>query len=290
MNGIIVIDKPEGFTSQDVVSKVKKILNIKKAGHTGTLDPMATGILPVMLGNYTKFSKYLIEHDKIYIAKVKLGKKTSTGDIEGDVIEEKEVKDYKTSELSKKVRSLIGKQLQKPPMYSAVKVKGKKLYEYAREGIEVEVKPREIEIYDTEFDSYNEETKELRFVVSCSKGTYIRVLCEELAERLGTVGHMTELRRIKVDNFDLDYAIKLEDLEENKDNELFIQKCILEIPIIFFKWNKIVVPSKKLDLFLNGVKLTFDKPDGNYVVYDEKYNVLGTGIVKDKLLKRDVIV
>lgn len=290
MNGIIVIDKPEGFTSQDVVSKVKKILNIKKAGHTGTLDPMATGILPVMLGNYTKFSKYLIEHDKIYIAKVKLGKKTSTGDIEGDVIEEKEVKDYKTSELSKKVRSLIGKQLQKPPMYSAVKVKGKKLYEYAREGIEVEVKPREIEIYDTEFDSYNEETKELKFVVSCSKGTYIRVLCEELAERLGTVGHMTELRRIKVDNFDLDYAIKLEDLEENKDNELFIQKCILEIPIIFFKWNKIVVPSKKLDLFLNGVKLTFDKPDGNYVVYDEKYNVLGTGIVKDKLLKRDVIV
>ena len=290
MNGIIVIDKPEGFTSQDVVSKVKKILNIKKAGHTGTLDPMATGILPVMLGNYTKFSKYLIEHDKIYIAKVKLGKKTSTGDIEGDVIEEKEVKDYKTSELSKKVRSLIGKQLQKPPMYSAVKVKGKKLYEYAREGIEVEVKPREIEIYDTEFDSYNEETKELKFVVSCSKGTYIRVLCEELAERLGTVGHMTELRRIKVDNFDLDYAIKLEDLEENKDNELFIQKCILEIPGIFFKWNKIVVPSKKLDLFLNGVKLTFDKPDGNYVVYDEKYNVLGTGIVKDKLLKRDVIV
>ena len=290
MNGIIVIDKPEGFTSQDVVSKVKKILNIKKAGHTGTLDPMATGILPVMLGNYTKFSKYLIEHDKIYIAKVKLGEKTSTGDVEGDVIEEKEVKDYKTSELSKKVRSLIGKQLQKPPMYSAVKVKGKKLYEYAREGIEVEVKPREIEIYDTEFDSYNEETKELRFVVSCSKGTYIRVLCEELAERLGTVGHMTELRRIKVDNFDLDYAIKLEDLEENKDNELFIQKCILEIPIIFFKWNKIVVPSKKLDLFLNGVKLTFDKPDGNYVVYDEKYNVLGTGIVKDKLLKRDVIV
>ena len=290
MNGIIVIDKPEGFTSQDVVSKVKKILNIKKAGHTGTLDPMATGILPVMLGNYTKFSKYLIEHDKIYISKVKLGEKTSTGDIEGDVIEEKEVKDYKTSELSKKVRSLIGKQLQKPPMYSAVKVKGKKLYEYAREGIEVEVKPREIEIYDTEFDSYNEETKELKFVVSCSKGTYIRVLCEELAERLGTVGHMTELRRIKVDNFDLDYAIKLEDLEENKDNELFIQKCILEIPIIFFKWNKIVVPSKKLDLFLNGVKLTFDKPDGNYVVYDEKYNVLGTGIVKDKLLKRDVIV
>lgn len=290
MNGIIVIDKPEGFTSQDVVSKVKKILNIKKAGHTGTLDPMATGILPVMLGNYTKFSKYLIEHDKIYIAKVKLGEKTSTGDIEGDVIEEKEVKDYKTSELSKKVRSLIGKQLQKPPMYSAVKVKGKKLYEYAREGIEVEVKPREIEIYDTEFDSYNEETKELKFVVSCSKGTYIRVLCEELAEKLGTVGHMTELRRIKVDNFDLDYAIKLEDLEENKDNELFIQKCILEIPRIFFKWNKIVVPSKKLDLFLNGVKLTFDKPDGNYVVYDEKYNVLGTGIVKDKLLKRDVIV
>lgn len=290
MDGIIVIDKPEGYTSQDVVSKVKKILNIKKAGHTGTLDPMATGILPVMLGSYTKFSKYLIEHDKIYVAKVKLGKKTTTGDSEGEVIEEKEIKEYKKSELKRIVRTLVGKRLQKPPMYSAVKINGKKLYEYAREGLEVEVKPREIEIYDIEFDSYNEESKEVKFVVSCSKGTYIRVLCEELAEKLGTVGYMSELRRIKVDSFDLDYAVKLEDLEEHKNDERYIDSHLIEISNLFFRWDKIELESRKLELFMNGVKLTIDKPDGTYIIYDDKYKVLGTGIVKDNLLKRDVIV
>ena len=148
MQGIIIINKPQGFTSQDVVSKVKKILNIKKAGHTGTLDPMATGVLPVLLGNYTKLSKYLIEHNKTYVAKIKLGEKRTTGDSEGDVSETKEVNDKVFNEdfLKQILKSFLGKQRQVPPMYSAIKVDGKKLYEYARQGIDVEVKPREIEI------------------------------------------------------------------------------------------------------------------------------------------------
>lgn len=290
MQGIIVIDKPVGFTSQDTVSKVKKLLNEKKAGHAGTLDPMATGVLPIMLGNYTKFSKYLIEHDKIYTAKVRLGQKTTTGDSEGEIIEEKPIKEYKDSYLRKIVRTCIGKQLQTPPMYSAVKVKGKKLYEYARDGVEVEVAPREIEIYDIEYSDYNQETKELKFIVSCSKGTYIRVLCEDIAEKLGTVGYMSELRRVKVDMFDLDEAVKLNVLEKFKDDSEFIESKILGIDSVFPRMTRILLPEQKLEAFLNGVKLKTQKEDGVYIVCNSYGIRLGTGVVKDKLLKRDVII
>lgn len=158
MQGILIINKPKGFTSQDVVSKVKKILNIKKAGHTGTLDPLATGVLPVLLGNYTKLSKYLIEHDKTYIAKVKLGKKSDTGDSEGNVVETQEVdlKNISEENVKNVLKSFLGKQKQIPPMYSAIKIDGKKLYEYAREGKKVDVEPRDIEIYDIKLLSINE--------------------------------------------------------------------------------------------------------------------------------------
>lgn len=164
MQGILIINKPKGFTSQDVVSKVKKILNIKKAGHTGTLDPMATGVLPVLLGNYTKLSKYLIEHDKTYIAKLKLGKKKDTGDSEGKTIENKEVFSscLEKVEIEKVLNSFFGKQKQIPPAYSAVKVNGKKLYEYAREGKKVEVLPREIEIYNINLINIYIETRRNR--------------------------------------------------------------------------------------------------------------------------------
>ena len=150
MQGILIINKPQGYTSQDVVSKVKKILNIKKAGHTGTLDPLATGVLPIMLGNYTKLSKYLIEHDKIYLAKIKLGEKKDTGDEEGKTIEEKEVLENNLNKenVEEILKKFLGRQKQIPPIYSAIKVNGKKLYEYARKGQEVEIKPRRITIYD----------------------------------------------------------------------------------------------------------------------------------------------
>lgn len=149
MQGILIINKPKEFTSQDVVSKVKKILNIKKAGHTGTLDPMATGVLPVLIGNYTKLSKYLIEHDKTYVAKLKLGEKKDTGDIEGKTIENKEVFSscFEKEKIENVLKTFLGKQKQIPPAYSAIKINGKKLYEYAREGKKIDVPPREIEIY-----------------------------------------------------------------------------------------------------------------------------------------------
>lgn len=187
MEGILIVNKSKGFTSQYVVSKIKKILNIKKAGHTGTLDPLATGVLPILIGNYTKLSKYLIEHDKVYRAKIQFGEKRETGDLEGKVIETSEKRITNVEEIKKVLSAMLGKQMQIPPMYSAIKINGKKLYEYARSGERVEVPAREIEIYQLDFIDFKEEEQILEMEVSCSKGTYIRTLCEDIAEKLGTV-------------------------------------------------------------------------------------------------------
>lgn len=196
MNGILVVNKPAGYTSHDIVSKIRKELNIKKVGHTGTLDPLATGVLPILLGNGTKLSKYLMNHDKEYIATIKLGEKTDTGDIEGKVIEQKEVEVFSKEQVIQALESFIGKQKQIPPMYSAIKINGKKLYEYARNGETVEVQAREIEIYSIELLHYHKN--EIKFRVACSKGTYIRSLCEDIATKLDTVGTMSALQRTQV--------------------------------------------------------------------------------------------
>ncbi len=287
MQGILIINKPKGFTSQDVVSKVKKILNIKKAGHTGTLDPLATGVLPVLLGNYTKLSKYLIEHDKTYIAKVKLGKKSDTGDSEGNVVETQEVdlKNISEENVKNVLKSFLGKQKQIPPMYSAIKIDGKKLYEYAREGKKVDVEPRDIEIYDIKLLSINE--LEVEFEVSCSKGTYIRSLCEDIAQKLGTIGYMSSLNRILVDRFSIEEAIDFETLEKMKDN---VENKLITMEDVFSSLDKIKLNNRKKELFLNGVMLTFPLNDGIYNIYDVEENYIGLGTVKNNLLKRDIII
>ena len=287
MNGVLIINKPLNYTSQDVVLKVKKILNVKKAGHTGTLDPMATGVLPILLGEYTKISKYLIEHDKKYVAKIKLGEKRDTGDCEGNVIEERIVKHIDENSVKDVLKSFLGKSKQIPPMYSAIKINGKKLYEYAREGTKIEVKPRDIEIYDINLISISNEF-EIEFEVSCSKGTYIRVLCENIAEKLDNIGYMSSLKRIEVNKFKIEGAIDFETLESNKNNKEFFNNNILKMEEIF-ELPKIILNNRKTELFLNGVKLTYNIKDGIYHVYNEnKY--LGLGVVKENLLKRDVII
>lgn len=185
MDGILVINKPKGYTSHDVVNCLRKALNTKKIGHTGTLDPNATGVLPILVGTATKLSKYLIEHDKTYIATVRLGEKTETGDSEGTVIKQDLgilTKKITEGEIENVLNSFKGKQQQIPPMYSAIKINGKKAYEYARKGQEVKIEPREIEIYNIRFIS--KDNLEITFEVSCSKGTYIRTLCENIAEKL----------------------------------------------------------------------------------------------------------
>lgn len=285
MDGILIVNKPKNCTSHDVVYKVKKITN-QKVGHTGTLDPMATGVLPLLIGKGTLCSKYLIEHDKIYKATIQLGKKTTTADQEGEVIEEQEIANnaLEPQYVTKRLKEFLGKKIQTPPMYSAIKVNGKKLYEYARKGQNVEVPKREIEIYEIELLNIDKQNKKIEYKVHCSKGTYIRSLCEDIAEKLGTIGYMAELERLKVGKFILKNAVSIDDLE--KEN---IEKNIITIEEIFKNNEKINLTRKKLELFLNGVQITYDNPDGVYKIYCEN-KFIGTGTVKEKLLKRDVII
>ena len=281
MNGLIIINKPKGYTSHDVVNVLRKKLNTKKIGHTGTLDPNATGVLPILVGTATKISKYLVEHEKTYIATIELGKKTDTGDAEGKIIEESILKNIDKNQVEEVVKSFLGKQSQIPPMYSAIKVDGKKLYEYAREGKVVELKAREIEIHDINLIAY--KNNEIEFSVRCSKGTYIRSLCEDIAEKLGTIGYMKELQRTSVNQFDIGNSISLEELEN-----INVQEKIISIEEIFKDNPKIELNSRKLELFLNGVQLTHDLEDGLYRIYNN--NFIGLGIVKNKLLKRDIVI
>jgi tRNA pseudouridine55 synthase len=290
MDGIIIINKPKKSTSHDVVYKVKKMFN-EKVGHTGTLDPNATGVLPILVGKGTLISKYLINHDKIYEVTLKLGIKTDTADIEGNILEEKEVASGALD--CKVVKEILnqfkGKQMQIPPMYSAIKVNGKKLYEYARKGKDVKVEPRQIEIYDIALNNIDVENKEILYTVHCSKGTYIRSLCEDIADRLGTIGFMKELNRVKVGEFSIQDAISLEKLEENKNNEEFVNENFITIEDLFKKNTAIKLESKKLQLFLNGVMLSVNLADDVYRIYSSE-NFIGIGVVKNNLLKRDVII
>ena len=290
MNGIIIINKHKGCTSHDIVYKVKKMFN-EKVGHTGTLDPMATGVLPLLIGKGTQCSKYLINHDKIYNVTLQLGEKTDTADSEGKVIETKEVEEetLKKENIEKIFEKFKGKQEQIPPIYSAIKVNGKKLYEYARKGQEVEIKPRKIEIYNIELLNINEKQKQIEFQVSCSKGTYIRSLCEDIAQRLGTVGYMLELKRIQVGNFNIKEAITIEQLENNIDNKEFIEENFIQFEEIFKNKEKIELDDRKLRLFLNGVQLTIGKKEGIYKIYNNN-KFIGIGIVENKLLKRDIVL
>ena len=287
MDGIIVINKPKNWTSHDIVAKVKKLAN-EKVGHTGTLDPMATGVLPLLIGKGTLCSKYLINHDKKYQVILQLGKRTDTLDSEGEILEEKEVKteNLEESKVGQVFETLKGKQEQIPPMYSAIKVNGKKLYEYARKGQNVEVKPRIIEIYNIELIKINKEEKQIEFTVECSKGTYIRSLCETIAEKLETVGYMCGLNRLQVGEFGIEQAISIDEISKNPEK---IEKNLISIEELFKKIEKIEINEKELKLLLNGVQLSKNKKDGIYRVYQEK-SFIGIGIIKNQKLKRDIII
>lgn len=286
MDGIIVVNKPKGCTSHDVVYKVRRIVK-EKVGHTGTLDPLATGVLPLLIGKGTLCSKYLINHDKEYEVSLKLGTATDTMDAEGKVVEEKEVdEDILSKENVEKVLSdFIGKQEQEPPMYSAIKVAGKKLYEYARRGEKVEVPKREIEIYNIELIGINKLSQEIEFKVSCSKGTYIRSLCTDIAKALGTIGYMSGLERLKVGEFSIKNSIVIDD-STDKDA---IEKHIITVEELFKDKGEIELDPKKLLLFLNGVKLSCENIDGVYRIYNSG-KFIGLGVVKNGLLKRDIIL
>ncbi|MGM8889602.1 tRNA pseudouridine(55) synthase TruB [Psychrobacter sp. 1Y1] len=234
VSGVILVDKPKGMTSQQVVSKVKYLFkspihDSKKAGHTGTLDPMATGLLPICLGEATKFSHYQLDADKSYQATILLGSQTDTGDADGQIVTQASIPEFDEASLATIAQQFLGAQQQIPPMYSALKKDGKKLYEYARAGIEVDRPPRDITIKAINLQMIDDT--QINLTVTCTKGTYVRVLAEDIAKQLGTLGHLTALRRTQVGNFSIDDAIALSSLEEHSLEErqswlLPIDACI----------------------------------------------------------------
>ena len=234
VSGVILVDKPKGMTSQQVVSKVKYLFkspnhDSKKAGHTGTLDPMATGLLPICMGEATKFSHYQLDADKSYQATILLGGQTDTGDADGQIVAQAPIPKFDHVLLDKVAQQFLGAQQQIPPMYSALKKDGKKLYEYARAGIEVERAPRDIVIKAIDLKALDHE--KIQLTVTCTKGTYVRVLGEDIAKAMGTLGHLTALRRTQVGDFKINDAITLSDLEvlafDNRQEQLMpVDACI----------------------------------------------------------------
>lgn len=282
INGILLINKEKKYTSNDVVQKVKHLLN-QKVGHTGTLDPNATGLLPLLIGKATLCSKYLIKHDKKYKVVLQLGIKTSTADIEGEVLETKKIDENIYKNIKDILNFFVGEQEQTPPIYSAIKVKGKKLYEYARKNQEVEIPKRQITIYDIQLLNINKQENQIEFEVYCSKGTYIRSICEDIAKKLGTVGYMKELERTKVGDFSLSDAIKINEIKELK------MPYFITIEDFFKEKQSINLNNDELKNFLNGVKLAKKDSEGLYKIYSNNV-FIGTGTIKNNLLKRDVII
>lgn len=248
MNGIINIYKEAGFTSFDVVAKMRGILKIKKIGHTGTLDPDATGVLPVCIGNGTKLVELLADHDKEYIAELMLGVATDTQDMSGTVIEEREVC-VTPQQVTDTIAQFVGEQMQVPPMYSALKVNGKKLYELAREGKEVERQARKVVFHKIEILSMELPIVKIRVV--CSKGTYIRTLCNDIGEALGCCAAMKSLLRTRVGAFSLEEAITLKELEAYRDGGR-LEEIILSPDRVFEQLDAVYAKPEFCRLLDNG--------------------------------------
>lgn len=261
MDQLLVVNKPEGYTSRDVINKLSKILNTKKIGHTGTLDPIATGVLVCLTGKYTKLVDLLTSLDKEYIAEIKLGIKTDTGDVTGNVIDTSN-KVISKNNILDVIKKFPKEYLQTVPKYSAVKINGKKLYEYARENIEIELPKREVNIYNLELISFNEDIIKIKTKVS--KGTYIRSLIEDICEMLGTVGCMKSLVRTYQGIFGIDEAYTLDDIQNNN----FIGKNIHE----FLDYPCINVDECNLKTVLNGGKISniYNIKDKVIMMYNNK--------------------
>ncbi|MCM8529885.1 MAG: tRNA pseudouridine(55) synthase TruB [Lentisphaeraceae bacterium] len=223
-SGLMLVDKPAGWTSHDVVNFVRRRFGFKKVGHCGTLDPSATGLLILVVGHATKVADYLAKDHKVYRTKMALGASTSSHDADGDVVEEKSADHVTKEDVETVFGEYTGDQMQIPPMVSAVKKGGKKLYELARKGIEIERDPRKITIHELVLDDIS--LPEISFTVDCSKGTYVRTICHDLAIKLSTLGHMTNLVRLKSGDFDLKDAYQVEEQMKVWEREEFIERMI----------------------------------------------------------------
>ncbi len=289
MTGIICLDKPRDMTSFMAVKRASRILGVKKAGHTGTLDPMATGVLVIMLGHCTRFIELLPEHKKSYTARVRLGITTDTLDITGEILSESQV-NVTLEQLSEASDQFKGDILQTPPMYSALKKDGQRLYDLARKGIEIEREQRQITIEKLEI--YDFDGIEFSMDVTCSAGTYIRSLCDDIGRKLGCGAVMTELRRTNANGFSIENAVNLEELEALVKENNFTNK-ILSLENALMSYPEITVTTPQAKRFHNGGELEYARLHKNlevglYRVYSPERKLLGLGEIKEDKLSLSV--
>lgn len=276
LNGIICINKPQEFTSFDVIAKMRGIMRVKRLGHAGTLDPMATGVLPVFVGRATKACDILPDRDKVYTAGFKLGLISDTQDIFGKITEERSAEGITEDMIRDTLQKFRGDIMQIPPMYSAVMINGQRLYDLARQGIVVEREPREVTIFSLELIAYNAEGKSGTLEISCSKGTYIRTLINDIGESLGCGGIMTELVRTRACGFGPEDCVTLEDLQSLANEGISAEKYLFPIEKVFGYLRPVRLNAHQERLYRGGVRLDIDKMKGAFKgSHDDKYRVYG---------------
>lgn len=273
MKGIVIMDKPLSVTSFKALGIVKKAFGTKRVGHTGTLDPDATGVLPILVGNATRAAELIVSTDKEYVTKIKLGVKTDTLDLSGTVLEEREV-NTTTEDVQRTVASFVGEIEQIPPMYSAISVNGQRLHTLARQGIEIERESRKVTIHEIEIMDISLPYITLR--VSCSKGTYIRTLADDIGNALGTLGAVATLRRTKTGVFSLSDAHTPEEIAQNPEG------CILPLDKCFMEYERVDLDERKSKMVKNGVPIYFNKHKGQTVrVYDNTGDFIALSRVEE---------
>jgi len=283
INGLLLIDKPLGFSSNQALSKIKWIFSAKKAGHTGTLDPLATGLLPICFGEATKFSSHLLNSEKTYEATIKLGWKSSTGDAEGKLTESKIIL-LSLKKLKKELKSFIGLSKQTPPMFSALKYHGQPLYKLARDGVKIERQEREINIYELILLNYSKNI--IKIEVTCSKGTYIRTLAEDIAKKLGMDGYLIKLRRTKIGKLNINEAFSLENI-----GTLSFEKrksCLKPTEVLVERYPKLILLDSEVDFIKNGQPIKLKKKLNTqiYTLFTKSKAFIGLGeIDSNNLLK-----
>ena len=262
MNGIVIVDKPEGWTSQDVTARLRRVFNTRRIGHGGTLDPMATGVLPVFVGRATRGVEFFEHAEKTYEAVLRLGLTTDTEDVTGNVLEQREV-DISEAEFLGILPKFRGEIQQIPPMYSALKVNGQKLCDLARKGVEVERKPRNITIFQLECLEFTGLTARLR--VRCSKGTYIRTLCKDIGEALGCGGCMESLRRVQAGEYTIDESVPLATLLETEDPGQYLR----DVDTMFRNYPAVTLTPKQEIRCRNGNSFSVQMAEGKYRAYGQ---------------------
>ena len=280
LSGILLIDKPEGFTSFDVVAKVRGIARTRKVGHGGTLDPMATGVLPLFLGAATKACDILPDQTKAYEAWFRLGQTTDTQDCTGKVLSEREVS-CTAAQVEEALSRFRGDFLQTPPMYSAIWVQGRRLYDLAREGVEVELQSRPVTVHELRLLEAREENHLYKIYVSCSKGTYVRTICHDVGQTLGCGAVMTGLRRVISSGYRVEDAITIEQAQQMADADTLREK-VLPVETAFTAYEKIRLTAKNARLFQNGVRLSSSRVGcagikGDFCVFGPDGQFLGLG-------------